>query len=304
MLNSHKKNTENIQLAFFLNLGFAIVEFLGGIWTNSIALIAGALHDFGDVISLAISWQLERISQREKNSKYSYGFQRFSLLGAVFSAGVLLIGSGIVLFEAIPRLISPVLSNAKGMVLFAILGIVVNGAAALRLWNGKNMNARMIKWHLLDDVLSWAAILVMSLVLLFAKIPILDPILSLLITAFVLFNVIKNLRKTLSLFLQAVPDKVGILEIEGEIKQDQMVKDIHHTHIWSLDGEKNVLTTHIVLAACASREDISRIKCIIHDMIPKYDLAHTTIEFEYLEEDCSMNDHHSNNTKHSHIIRD
>jgi len=293
-IHNHSHNlVGNIRLAFFLNLCFAIFEIIGGLLTNSIAILAGALHDFGDSITLGISWYLQRFSEKGKDQKYSYGYKRFSLLGAVVSAVVLLTGSIFILLEAVPRLLKPEHSDAQRMVLFAIVGIAVNGVAVLRIRNEKNMNARMIAWHLLDDVLGWAVVLVMSFILLFADIHILDPIFSILITAFVIFNVVKNLRKTLSLFLQAVPEKIKIIDLESEIRKMSKVKDVHHTHIWSLDGEHNVLTTHIVLDTSAKREEIRDIKCLIHDLIPKYDLAHTTIEFEYLDEDCSMNNHHT-----------
>jgi cobalt-zinc-cadmium efflux system protein len=144
--------------------------------------------------------------------------------------------------------------------------------------------------------LGWGAVLIMSIILLFADIHILDPIFSLLITGFVIYNVVKNFGKTISLFLQAVPEKIKINDLESEIRKLDKVKDIHSTHIWSLDGEQKVLTTHIVLEPGAKREEIREIKCLIHEMIPRYDLAHTTIEFEYLDEDCSMNNHLA--TKH------
>jgi cobalt-zinc-cadmium efflux system protein len=283
----------SLRLAFFLNLAFAILEMVGGFLTNSITILAGALHDLGDSATLAVSWYLERVSLKVKDQKYSYGYKRFSLLGAVFSATVLLTGSVLIFYEAIQRLIAPQPSDASGMIIFAVLGIAVNGAAVLRIRGEKNMNARMIAWHLLDDVLGWSAVLIMSIVLYFADIRFLDPVFSLLITAFVVFNVFKNLRKTVSLFLQAVPEKVKINDLESRIRNMQMVKDVHHTHVWSLDGEQNVLTTHIVLESGAKREEIRRIKCLIHEMIPQYDLVHTTIEFEYLDEDCSMNNRHS-----------
>jgi cobalt-zinc-cadmium efflux system protein len=292
--HNHSHNLiENIRLAFFLNLCFAIFEIIGGLWTNSMAILAGALHDFGDSITLGISWYLERYSQKGNDQKYSYGYKRFSMLGAVISAVVLLTGSIFILLEAAARLLAPEHSNAQGMVLFAVVGIAVNGVAVLRIRKEKNMNARMIAWHLMDDVLGWGAVLVMSFILLFADIHILDPIFSLLITAFVIFNVVKNFRNTISLFLQAVPGKIKIIDLESEIRKMSKVKDVHHTHIWSLDGEHNVLTTHIVLEIGAKREEIREIKCLIHELIPKYDLAHTTIEFEYLDEDCSMNNHHT-----------
>lgn len=287
----------SLRLAFFLNLVFAILEMVGGFLTNSVAILAGALHDLGDSATLAVSWYLERVSMKVKDQKYSYGYKRFSLLGAVFSAVVLLTGSLFIFHEAIQRLISPQPSQARGMILFAVVGVAVNGAAVLRIRREKNMNARMVAWHLWDDVLGWSAVFIMSIVMYFADIRILDPLFSLLITSFVVLNVFKNLRKTVALFLQAVPEKVNIKDLETRIRDMRMVKDVHHTHVWSLDGEQNVLTTHIVLERGAKREEIRSIKCLIHEMIPQYDLAHTTIEFEYLDEDCSMNNHHSEHQK-------
>jgi cobalt-zinc-cadmium efflux system protein len=283
-------NDENIKVAFFLNAGFALAEFVGGLYTNSIAILADALHDFGDSISLAMSWRLEKISEKGEDEKYSYGYKRFSLLSALISGIILVAGSIFMISEAIKRIISPQHSNAQGMLVFALVGMAVNGYAALRTSRGKNLNSRMISWHMLEDVLGWAAVFIVSIVLLFADIHILDPILSLAITAIVLFNVIKNLRATLVLFLQGVPDTVDVTRIESEIMAMDKVKGIHHTHIWSLDGEQHVLTTHVMLCLDAKKEDIRAIKDKIRSFTEQYGLAHTTVEFEYLEEDCSMSE--------------
>ena len=150
------------------------------------------------------------------------------------------------------------------------------------------MNSKMVYWHLLEDALGWAAVLVISLILLFYEIYILDPILSLLVSGFVLFNVAKNIKKTINLFLQGVPESIRIPEIEAELLKMEKVKDLHHTHIWSLDGEHHVLTTHIVLSLDSKKEDIRRIKDRIRKLTEQYDLSHTTVEFEYLDNDCSM----------------
>ncbi|HEY59309.1 MAG TPA: cation transporter [Anaerolineae bacterium] len=287
--NLHKhKEISNLRLVFFLNLLFALAEIIGGMWTNSVAILADALHDLGDSITLGLSWQLERIAQRKGDLRYSYGYQRYSLLGAVVSAIVLVVGSVFMVLATVPRLIHPEPSDARGMLLFALTGILVNGIAVLRLREGKTMHARVITWHLLEDVLGWLAVLIVSLFLLSADIQILDPILSLLITAYVLFNVFRNLKKTLALFLQAVPDEVEIKHIEQELLQTPKVKGIHHTHIWSLDGQHHVLTTHIVLNENAKKEDIRNIKSVIRDLTQRCGLEHTTVEFEYLEGDCSM----------------
>ena len=292
--HNHLHNEENIKVAFFLNLGFALAEIIGGIFTNSMAILADALHDFGDSLSLAFSWRMERLSNKKGDQRYSYGYKRFSLLSALISAIVLLVGSFFVISEAVQRLSNPQPSNAQGMLIFALVGIAVNGYAALRTSHGRNLNSKVISWHMLEDVLGWAAVLVVSIVLLLQKKPtlILDPLLSLAVTAIVLFNVIKNLKKTLSLFLQGVPDSVNIGAIEEEIQKMEMVSGIHHTHVWSLDGEQHVLTTHVVLGEGAKKEQIRAIKSKIKELSERHGLAHTTVEFEYLEDDCSMSNNH------------
>ena len=292
--HNHHHNEENIKVAFFLNLGFALAEIIGGIFTNSMAILADALHDFGDSLSLAFSWRMERLSNKKGDQRYSYGYKRFSLLSALICAIVLLVGSFFVISEAVQRLSNPQPSNAQGMLIFALVGIAVNGYAALRTSHGRNLNSKVISWHMLEDVLGWAAVLVVSIVLLLQKKPtlILDPLLSLTVTAIVLFNVIKNLKKTLTLFLQGVPDSVNIGAIEEEIQKMEMVSGIHHTHVWSLDGEQHVLTTHVVLGEGAKKEQIRAIKSKIKELSERHGLAHTTVEFEYLEDDCSMSNNH------------
>ena len=290
--HNHNHNEENLKLAFFLNLGFAIAEVIGGFYTNSIAIIADALHDIGDSVTLALSWRLEKLAKKGGDEKYSYGYKRYSLLSALLGALILVAGSFIVIFEAIKRIRNPEPTNARGMLIFAIFGIAINGYAAFRAGKGKNMNSKMVYWHLLEDALGWAAVLVVSLILLFYEIYILDPILSLVVSGFVLFNVARNMKKTINLFLQGVPDTVQISKIETEILGMEKVKGIHHTHIWSLDGEHHVLTTHIVLCLDSKKEDIRRIKDKIRGLTGQYDLSHTTVEFEYLDDDCSMSNNH------------
>lgn len=287
--HNHHENQENIKVAFFLNAGFAIAELVGGIYTNSMAILADALHDLGDSVTLAISWRLEHISAKSEDGKYSYGYKRFSLLSALVSGIILITGSVFVIIEAVQRLMAPQKSNAQGMLVFALVGMAINGYAAFRTSRGKNMNSRMISWHLMEDLLGWAAVFVVSIILLIKEIDILDPLLSLGVTVFVLINVVKNLRQTLQLFLQGVPATVKIDDIESEILSVENVRGVHHTHVWSLDGEQHVLTTHVVLCLDAKKEDIRNVKEKIRDLTDRYDLAHTTVEFEYLDEDCSMN---------------
>lgn len=286
--HSHSHDNSNIKIAFFINLGFTLLEIVGGLMTNSIAILSDALHDLGDSVSLGMAWYLEQYSQKEHSSRFSYGYGRFSLLGAFINAVVLIIGSLFILSEAIPRLLTPEHSNAAGMVGFAVIGIAVNGAAVFRLRHERTMNAQVVAWHLLEDVLGWVAVLVVGITLLFVDIHILDPILSILITLYVLYNVIGNLKKTLQLFLQATPENIDLAQIEQKLAAVNGVKSTHHTHIWSLDGEHHVLTTHLVVDQNASKDDIVQIKAEGKAVVKELDLEHLTVEVEFENEDCFL----------------
>jgi cobalt-zinc-cadmium efflux system protein len=283
-------DTSRIKAAFFLNLAFTILEIFGGIWTNSLAILSDALHDLGDSISLGMSWYLENYADRIGDKRYSYGYRRYSMLSALVNIIVLIVGSLFILWQAVPRLYNPEPTDAPGMVLFSILGILANGLAALRLRGGKTLNARVAAWHLIEDVLGWAAVLLVSIILLFTDYYILDPLLSILITLFILYNVIKNLRKTLALFLQAVPDDVDLQQIEDKLLSIDNVCSSHHTHVWSLDGERHVLTTHLVVGEGTTREQVKCIKSEIKHMSGEMDFYHTTVEIEFEDESCSMAD--------------
>jgi cobalt-zinc-cadmium efflux system protein len=281
-------STGGLKIAFFLNLGFALLELLGGFWINSLAILSDSLHDLGDSVSLGLSWYLGRYAEREEDLRYSYGYRRYSILGALINALILVGGGVLMLFEAFPRLLDPESPNAPGMAAFAVVGIVINGVAALRLRRDASLNAKMVAWHLLEDVLGWAGVLLVGIVLLFWELPILDPLLSIAITLYVLYNVAGNLKKTSAIFLQAVPEPLNIEAIEADLLEIPHVCDVHHTHIWSLDGEHHVLTTHLVLASDATKDVAVDVKCAAKATLGELDLTHVTIEIEYGGDSCSM----------------
>ncbi|HRW06070.1 MAG TPA: cation diffusion facilitator family transporter [Caldilineaceae bacterium] len=285
-------DTGNLRLAFFLNFGFTLLEIVGGLWTNSIAIQSDALHDFGDSISLGVAWYLGKVAETEGDEDYSYGYRRFSLLGALITTAILVGGSLYVLSQAIPRLINPEVTYAPGMVGLAVIGIAVNGLAMLRTRRGSSLNLQAVSWHLLEDLLGWIAVLIVSVVLLFADVPILDPLLSILITLYVLFNVVRRLRKTSALFLQAVPDEVNVQELDRRLQAIAGVQSTHHTHVWSLDGEHHVFSTHLVIDDDAGKADLMRIKAAARKLCDEVSRDHVTIEVEYESEYCAMAPRH------------
>ena len=283
--HSHESD-KNIGLAFFLNLSFTIIELIGGALTNSIAIMSDAVHDFGDSLSLALAWYFQRKSKKGSTHQYTYGYKRFSLLGAIITSTVLVVGSIYILSEAIPRLISPQETNAGGMFMLAVLGIIINGIAVLRTRKAVSINERVVSLHLLEDVLGWAAVLIGSAIMYFTNLTIIDPILSIAIAFFVLFNVIKNIRQILPILLQGSPVDIEREHIIVQLKNFDQIKNIHDLHIWSLDEAYNVLTVHITLKESMSMEKLVELKAGIRTVLKEEEIQHATIEFETPDESC------------------
>lgn len=278
--------SNRIGWAFFLNLSFTIIEFIGGWLTNSTAIMADAVHDLGDSLSIGTAWGLNKLSAKKSNATFSYGYKRFSLLGALINGIVLTVGSVWILLESIPRLFNPVMPQAEGMLLLSIFGIAVNGFAAYKLSGGKSLNERVLNWHLLEDVLGWVAVLIVSIILMFKPWPILDPILSIGFTLFILFNVGRILKETLLLFLQGTPDKRLMKQVQTLLLSKDEVAELHHFHIWSLDGEHSVMTVHLVLKTEITLTAMKNLKQQLQHQLAEFNFAHTTIELEFADEAC------------------
>lgn len=279
-------SSNRIGWAFVLNFCFTIIEFIGGWLTNSTAIMADAVHDLGDSISIGLAWLLNKLSKKKSDEDFSYGYHRFSLLGALLNGVVLIVGSVWVLTASFPRLLNPVMPEAQGMLWLAVLGVLVNGYAAYKLSSGNTLNERVLNWHLMEDVLGWVAVLIVAITLMFVDLPILDPILSIAFTLFILFNVLKNLKAAVLLFLQASPDAAIQKNIKTQLSNIEYIQDFHHFHLWSLDGEQHVLTVHLVLSEQIDYQKMLAIKADIAERLKPFQLAHTTLEFEYIEEEC------------------
>ena len=286
----HHHSSNNIKVAFFLNFAFTILEIIGGLYVNSIAIISDAIHDLGDTISLGTSWYLEEISHKKSNKKFSFGYKRFSLLGALINSIILIIGSLYVITEAVGRILEPEHTDAKGMIFFAVIGVLVNGYAAWKLSSGKTMNEKVASWHLVEDVLGWVAVLVVGIILNFKDIHYLDPALSLLITIYILWNVFIRLKQTLFIFLQGVPEDLDINEIESKILNIDFVNSIHHMHVWSLEGEHNVFTAHIKIDDNSNLNNFKKVKFDVKDILKEYKFEHYTVEVEFNDENCDLDD--------------
>ncbi len=286
--HNHHHSNKNLKLAFFLNLGFTVLEIIGGIYTNSVAILSDAVHDLGDSFSLGLAWHLDKKSKQVATNQFSFGYQRFSLAGAFINALILLLGSIYIISEAVQRIQNPETSDAQGMILFALVGIAVNGYAAFKVSKGGSQNEKVISWHLVEDVLGWVAVLIAGIVLYFKNVPWLDPALSLGISLFILWNVFKNLKSTILIFLQAVPEDISLDELKAKICDLEKVDSVHHMHIWSLEGEHHVFTVHVKLKPIENLLELKKIKTEIKMLLKTYPFSHYTLEIELDQEKCLM----------------
>ncbi|MEP0985677.1 cation diffusion facilitator family transporter [Ekhidna sp.] len=288
--HSHNHSEGNVKVAFFLNLSFTIIEVIGGLYTNSLAILSDALHDLGDSLSLGLSWYFQKLSKKGRTKRFSYGYKRFSLLGAIINSIVLVAGSIFILTKAIPELFNPGETNVQGMLYLAILGIVVNGAAVLKLRKGESLNEKVVSLHLLEDVLGWVAVLIGSIIMMYTDAPFIDPLLSVLISLFVLYNVYKNLRKSMLVILQGIPEDVSLEDIKDKLKDISEITDVHDNHVWSMDGEYNILTIHLQLDQDYKLSEQAKLKEKVRSQLKDESINHITIEFEGQDENCELED--------------
>lgn len=288
--HGHHHGTDNIKLAFWLNLLFAAIELVGGILTNSVAVLSDALHDLGDSLSLGTAWYFQKKSQKTRDTAYTYGYRRFSLLGAFINCIVLTVGSVFIISESVERIISPTQPHAQGMLLLAVLGIGINLVAMLRLRKGSSINERVISLHFLEDVLGWVAVLIGSVIMMFFDAPILDPLLSMGIALYILFNVYRNMRSVFKIVLQGVPENISEEKIREQLNSIQEVKEAHDIHVWSMDGNYNIVTLHIVVSNDLTVPQQEELKTRAKARLKELVIQHITVELETEGYDCEKHD--------------
>ena len=270
-----------ILIAFALNLAFACIELFGGLWLQSMAILADAVHDFGDSLSIGFAWYMQRLSNRGATHTYSYGYRRFSILSVIVISSFLISGSAVIVYESIQRLFHPIEApDPFGMIGFAVFGIVINGIAGKLLAGGGSLNEKVLSWHFWEDVLGWVAVLVGGVGIYLTNLPWIDPLLSLAIAVFVAYRVLNHLKQALAIILQATPDHFDIEHIEQAIMQSIEIESIRHTHLWTLDGENHILTSHLVFKHATPLNRLMTEKQKAHELLKSMGIDHATFEIE------------------------
>lgn len=276
------KSDKKIFTAFLLNLSFAIIEFFGGAFTGSVAIISDSVHDLGDSISIGISYILEGISKKKPDDRYTFGYLRYSVLGGIIMTVILIVGSVFVIIKSVGRIITPVEINYNGMIIFAVLGLIINLAAAFFTRDGDSLNQKTVSLHMLEDVLGWAVVLVGAILMKFTDITYIDPAMSIGVSLFLLVEAMKNLKEIGDIFLEKTPDGIDVQELKEHIREVDGVEDVHHLHISTLDGFNHVATLHIV-----TNGNTSLVKKAVREELREHGINHSTIETEFPDEVCS-----------------
>ena len=276
-MNTRKK----ILIAFILNICFSMFEFWGGLFTGSTAITSDALHDMGDAVSIGISYFLEKRSGSQPDHTHTYGYARYSLLGGVITTVVLLLGSAAVIVNAVQKIINPSDINYNGMLVFALVGVAVNFAAAFFTHGGNSVNQRAVNLHMLEDVLGWVVVLIGATVMRFTDFRLLDPVMSIGVAIFILINASKNLKEIIDIFLEKTPKGVSVDQIKDLLCKIEGVKDVHHIHLRTIDGNNIDAAMHIV-----TDSNNHTIKSLVRKELLHLGVTHSTLELETSDEHC------------------
>lgn len=279
--HGHHHGSDNIGLAFFLNLVFTIIEFVGGFLTGSHAILADGIHDLGDTATIGIAWFLEKKSKKQSDDFYSYGYARLSLLASLITAFILLAGSLAIVVTSIPRLLDPQPPETLGVIALAFLGVAVNGYAFLKIIGDSSHNSKMIKWHLFEDAAGWIVVLIGGVIMHFTDWYIIDPLLAIILSVYISYNVVKGLKEVIQILLQKTPQNMDRETIRKNLIELEGVTDITRIHAWSLDHSKVVVTCNAVLS---EGSDAVEVKKGIRSKLAELGNVQVTVEVEYAKE--------------------
>lgn len=268
---------DNNKITIILNLIFSILEIIGGILTNSISLISGAIHDITDSISICISNLFNNKSKRKSNNNYSFGYVRYKIIGNFFTSIILLLCSIAIIYFSISRIKHPLDVNYDAMIIFSIFGILINGYAAYKTKEDNKNN--------MIDVFGWIIVLIGSILIKILNNSIIDPVVSLLVAIFILYQVYKYIYKIFTIIMEKVPNNLNINQIQKDlIEENKLIKELNNTNIWALDDNDIYFTSHILLNESIDENGLIELKNNIKKYLINLNIKHITLEIVYNNE--------------------
>lgn len=278
------RTQKNLLFSTVLNLTVAVAEVIGGIFSNSLALISDALHNLGDTSALFIAYLANLISKKDHNRRKTFGYKRIEILAAMFNAIVLVVIIVYLFVEAYHRLLNP--EPVKGRVMFvvAIIGFLANLASVLLLskHSGKNINIRAAYLHLLGDTVSSVVVIITAVLIYFFNLYWIDPVVTFLLGIYLLKETFMILREAVDILMQATPQGLDLVEVKTALESIPEIDNIHHVHAWNLSDQDIHFECHIDLRSDLRISETETIKSLIHTILKnKFNISHVTIQYEY-----------------------
>jgi cobalt-zinc-cadmium efflux system protein len=281
-VSSHYHMIARMKFAVILTVGILLLELVGGILTNSLALLSDAGHVFADVFALGLSWVALALSGLPANQRKTYGYFRAEVLAAVTNGITLFLVALWIFYEAARRISSPEPVRSLEMFLIAIVGLAVNGVVLVKLKGATeaSLNIKSAFLHVLGDMLSSVGVIVGGIIMLVTKFYIVDPIISILIGLIILRGAIGVIRECSDILLEGVPQNIKLSQVEKVLKQIRGVVDIHDLHVWSISQAHPALSAHIVVEEQTTHSTTEILNEIQKEMMRSFHLEHLTIQFE------------------------
>jgi len=267
------KSEKKILVAFILNLAFSLFEFFGGIISGSIAILSDSLHDAFDAMSIFVAYLCEKKSKRKSDSVYTFGYSRYCVIGSIITSFFLLSGSLIMIYNALCRIISPVKIDHEKMLLFAVIGVIVNFCSVYFTHGGASLNQKAVSLHMLEDMLGWFIVLIGAVFIKFTKLDIIDPVMSFGVSVFILINAFKILKDATDIILEKAPKGIDVERIKKEINEVQGVTEVRCLHVWSLDGQKSCAAIHVLTS-----DNTDKIKQKVYNILKSLGITFIIIE--------------------------
>lgn len=282
--HNHTQGTseKNLFITMALNFLITIAEVIGGFISGSLSLISDALHNFSDGIAILITYVAMRLSKKPKTFKYTFGLKRAEIVAAIINASTLIIISFFLIKEAIERFNNPSPITGSLMLVVASVGLAANVAGTLLLKKGSegNLNIRAAYFHLLSDAVSSVAVIIGAVFIIFYKIYWIDPLLTILISIYILKETYEIVKEALDVIMMSSPDGIELNEVKVVIETINGVKNIHHVHLWKMNDNDTHFEAHIEVEDMAVSKTIEIQKQIENKLHNMYEINHTTLQFE------------------------
>ena len=282
-----KSSKKTLWASLIITLFFTIVEFAGGILSNSLALLSDSFHMLSDVIALGLSMVAIYFASRKPTAKYTFGYLRFEIIAAFLNGLALAIISIWIFYEAIMRIIYPKPVESGLMLVIATIGLIVNIVLTIILMRSlkseNNINIQSALWHFIGDLLNSVGVILAVVLIYFTGIQMIDPILSMVIAVVILRGGYKIMHNAVSILMESVPEHLDTDEIMDDMKRVDQVLDVHEFHLWSITTEHYSLSAHVVLDSKSGHDAYETINKLERLLKEKYGLSHTTLQIEHLE---------------------